>query len=158
MAVAMFYHVTRSSVEATLPAILARALAQGWRAAVLGTDAARLGWLDERLWTEGEESFLPHGLAGGPFDAEQPVLLTAERVFPNGPQVLVAIDGAEVAAADCDGRERVCILFNGNDPGEVAAARAQWAALTGAGIAAQYWSEETGRWAMKAGKAESAGA
>jgi len=29
-------------------------------------------------------------------------------------------------------------------------ARAQWRSLTGAGIAAEYWSEESGRWQKKA--------
>jgi DNA polymerase-3 subunit chi len=32
----------------------------------------------------------------------------------------------------------------------VQAARVQWKALTGAGCAAQYWSEESGNWEKKA--------
>ncbi|MEM1101745.1 MAG: DNA polymerase III subunit chi, partial [Pseudomonadota bacterium] len=32
----------------------------------------------------------------------------------------------------------------------VARARVQWKALTGAGVAAQYWAQEDGRWTMKA--------
>ena len=32
----------------------------------------------------------------------------------------------------------------------VEAARGQWKALTGAGLSAQYWSEESGRWQKKA--------
>jgi DNA polymerase-3 subunit chi len=46
--------------------------------------------------------------------------------------------------------ERVCILFDGNDGRAVEGARAQWRALTGAGCAAQYWSEASGRWEKKA--------
>jgi DNA polymerase IIIc chi subunit len=42
------------------------------------------------------------------------------------------------------------ILFDGHDPGAVQAAREQWKTLTGAGLAAKYWSEESGRWEMKA--------
>jgi DNA polymerase-3 subunit chi len=46
--------------------------------------------------------------------------------------------------------ERVCILFDGNDDAAVQVARGQWKALTGAGCAAQYWSEAGGRWEKKA--------
>ena len=60
------------------------------------------------------------------------------------------LDGAEVSEADCAALERVCILFDGNDPAAVDRARGQWKALTGAGIAAQYWSEQSGRWQKKA--------
>ena len=57
---------------------------------------------------------------------------------------------ADVAAAEVAALERVCILFDGNDEAAVGMARGQWKALTDAGIAAQYWSEASGRWEMKA--------
>ncbi len=145
-----FYHLTRSPLEAVLPMLLEKALAQGWRVAVRGTDPARMAWLDERLWLGPEEGFLPHGLAGGAHDAAQPVLLTVERDLPNAAACLMTLDGAEVAAEEVAGLSRVCILFDGADAGALARARAQWRALTGAGCKARYWSEESGRWQMKA--------
>ncbi|RMD93106.1 MAG: DNA polymerase III subunit chi [Alphaproteobacteria bacterium] len=145
-----FYHLTRSPLEAVLPMLLEKALAQGWRVAVRGTDPARMAWLDERLWLGPEEGFLPHGLAGGAHDAAQPVLLTVERDLPNAAACLMTVDGAEVAAEEVAGLSRVCILFDGADAGARARARAQWRALTGAGCKARYWSEESGRWQMKA--------
>lgn len=48
--------------------------------------------------------------------------------------------------------ERVCVLFDGNDDLALNRARGQWKALTDAGCAAQYWSEESGRWEKKAEK------
>ena len=38
MGAAYFYHLTRRPLEAALPQLLERALAQGWRVAVRGTD------------------------------------------------------------------------------------------------------------------------
>lgn len=146
---AMFYHMTQSPIEATLPLLLARSLDAGWRVVVRGTDAARLAWLDERLWLSPEDGFLPHGLAGGAQDALQPVLLTTGPGLPNGAACLVAVDGAEVAVAECAGLERLCILFDGEDAAAVGRARTQWRALQDSGFTLQYWSEETGRWALK---------
>lgn len=147
---ALFYHLTRSPLEATLPMLLARSLEAGWHVVVRGVDSGRLDWLDQRLWTGPEEGFLPHGLAGGPHDAAQPVLLTTGAEMPNGAQCLMTVDGARVAPEECAALERVCVIFDGNDHAAVEAARGQWKTLTGAGVAAQYWSEENGRWQKKA--------
>src|SRR5690606_6690218 len=112
----------------------------------------RLAWLDEKLWLEPEDGFLPHGIAGAGPDADQPVLLTLGEAGANGAACLMCIDGADATVEEAGRLERVCILFDGNDPAALDHARAQWRMLTGAGIAAQYWSEETGRWQKKAEK------
>jgi DNA polymerase-3 subunit chi len=150
MGQAMFYHLTRSPLEVALPMLLAKSLQSGWHVVVRGTDTQRLDWLDRTLWAGSDEGFLPHGVAGGPHDAAQPILLTTGREAPNGAACLMAVDGAEVSPEDCAALTRVCILFDGNDPAAVEHARGQWKALTGAGVPAQYWSEEGGRWQKKA--------
>ena len=150
MGAVYFYHLTRSTAEDTLLQLLPKALGAGWRVAVRGRDRATLERLDARLWLVPEDGFLPHGLAGGPQDVDQPVLLTDSADLPNAAACVMALDGAEVQPDEATRLERVCILFDGNDPDAVVAARAQWRGLTGAGIAAQYWSEESGRWQKKA--------
>ena len=150
MGAAYFYHLTRRPLEATLPMLLGKALQAGWRVAVRGVDPGRMDWLDQRLWQGPEEGFLPHGLAGGPHDADQPVLLTTASDMPNAAACLMTVDGAGVEPDEVQRLERVCILFDGNDPDAVQVARGQWKALTGAGCSAQYWSEESGRWEKKA--------
>lgn len=152
MGAAFFYHLTRRPLQETLPVLLEKARGAGWRIAVRGRDADRLAWLDERLWMGGEESFLPHGVAGGPHDALQPILLTAGSEAANNPACVMAVDGAEVTPDEVQALERVCILFDGTDPEAVQHARVQWKSLTDAGCSAQYWSEESGRWEKKAEK------
>ena len=150
MGAAYFYHLTQRPLEATLPLLLEKSLAAGWRVAVRGTDPGRMDWLDQRLWMGAEDGFLPHGQAGGKHDALQPVLLTVQEALPNDPACLMAVDGAQVAPEEVNRLERVCILFDGHDGMALDAARGQWRALTGAGCKAQYWSEESGRWEKKA--------
>lgn len=150
MGEAFFYHMTRSPLEETLPVLLAKALEAGWRVAVRGPDAGRLDALDRRLWLGPEEGFLPHGRAGGPHDADQPVLLTTGAEAANAPDCLVSVDGAEIGADEVAAARRAMVLFDGNDPDAVERARGQWRALTGAGAKAKYWSQESGRWEMKA--------
>ena len=147
----MFYHLTRSPAEQLLPTLIGKSRQAGWRVELRGTDAARMARLDEALWQG--DGFLPHGLAGGPHDALQPVLLTVsgagETAKGAGADCLIALDGAAVDPAECAPAQRVCIVFDGNDPTALDAARGQWRSLTGAGVAAEYWSEEGGRWERK---------
>ncbi|PAU96635.1 DNA polymerase III subunit chi [Paracoccus salipaludis] len=144
---ALFYHLTRSTPEALVPSLIARSRAAGWRVELRGMDAARMARLDDLLWQG--DGFLPHGLAGGPHDAMQPVLLTVAGQTAAGADCLIAIDGAEVGPAECTAAQRVCIVFDGNDEGALNVARGQWKTLTGAGVPAEYWSEAGGRWERK---------
>lgn len=152
MGAAYFYHLTRGPVEVTLPMLLGKAMGAGWRVAVRGRDPARMDWLDEKLWLGPEEGFLPHGRAGTPHEAHQPVLLTTGTDLTNGATCLMSVDGADVTADEVTSLDRVCVLFDGNDTAALDVARSQWKALTDAGCSAQYWSEESGRWEKKAEK------
>ncbi|MBK0326864.1 DNA polymerase III subunit chi [Rhodobacteraceae bacterium F11138] len=149
MGAVYFYHLTRHPLEHSLPILLGKARQAGWKVAVRGNDPQRLAWLDEQLWLVPEDGFLPHGMAGGPHDADQPILLTTAADAANAPECLMAVDGAEVRAEEVGALERVCILFDGNDSQAVQRARTLWKTLIDAGCSAQYWSEESGRWEKK---------
>lgn len=151
MGVVMFYHLTRSAPEETLGMLLPRALAQGWRVMVRGRDRAALERLDQALWLDEADPFLPHGMEGGKHDALQPVLI-GQGAIANGAQGLFLLDGAETTPEEARPLERVWLLFDGADGAQLQAARAKWKALTEAGLAAQYWSEDSGRWEKKAEK------
>ncbi len=150
MGAAFFYHLTDSPLETTLPMLIGKARGAGWRVLVRGTDATLLKRLDDVLWQGPEDGFLPHGLAGGPHDADQPVLLG--DVSSDGFACVMSVAGAEVAAAEVTALERTCILFDGHDGAALDHARGQWKALTDAGCSAQYWAQEDGRWTKKAEK------
>ena len=150
MGAAFFYHLTRQPLDVTLPILLNKARGAGWRVAVRGIDAERMAWLDQKLWQGADDGFLPHGLATEPHAEMQPILLSTEASYPHDPACLMVIDGAAPRPEEVDAMERVCVLFDGHNDAAVEAARAQWAALTKSGCAAQYWSEESGRWEKKA--------
>jgi len=146
MGAAYFYHLTESPLERTLPMLLGKCREAGWRVAVRGRDAGLLERLDASLWKDG---FLPHGMAGGAHDADQPVLL-GTNVPAAEFQCVMSVAGADVSAAEVEAADRVCILFDGYDESALNHARGQWKALTSAGCKAQYWAQEDGRWLKKA--------
>lgn len=151
MGTAMFYHLTRSTPLQTLSMILPRATGQGWHVMLRGTDVAALDRLDAQLWQGPDDGFLPHGLAGGDHDADQPILL-GRGAIANAAKGLVLIDGAETSPDEAMRLERVWAIFDGADDAAVAMARGLWTRLTTAGMPAQYWSEAGGKWEKKAEK------
>ena len=148
MGAAYFYHLTRQPLEVALPALLEKASGAGWRIEVRGTSLERMQWLDDKLWLGADDGFLAHGVAGGSEDAQQPILLTTNA--EPGFECIMSIDGATLDPQEVSDSQRVCILFNGLDENAMQQARSQWKTLTEAGCAAQYWSEESGRWQKKA--------
>lgn len=143
---ALFYHLTRSTQEDLIRTLLTRALAQGWRVMVRGTDEVALDRLDTRLWTVPEDSFVPHGRVG-----DHPVLI-GMGAATNGAQGVILVDGAVAEAEEALALQRLWVVFDGGDEAAVAGARSLWKALTADGVDAEYWSEDTGKWVKTAEK------
>lgn len=150
MGKALFYHLTHDPLEVTVANLCTRALQTGWRVAIRGRDASQLDRLDQALWLGDKASFLPHGLAGGPHDADQPILLTTAPDSPNSPKAVMAVDQAAIDPLEVAGLERLWVLFDGADESAMALARTQWKAMISAGVVAEYWSQDSGKWQMKA--------
>jgi DNA polymerase III subunit chi len=146
----LFYHLQRQPLEKVLPPLLEKSLARGWRVVVQASSDERVEALDAHLWTYRDDSFLPHGTDREPDPASQPVLLTTRDHNPNRAEVRFLIDGADVPI-DADGYERIVLLFDGEDPDALAAARAHWTQAKAQGLATTYWqADEEGRWQRKA--------
>ena len=146
-----FYHLQRQPLGEVLPILAGKALERGWRIVVQTVDDLRLKSLDDQLWTFRDESFLPHGLAGDPRAARQPVVLTSLPGNPNEAVVRIYVEGAEIDLAPQETTyERVMLLFDGRNKAELDAARGQWSRLKGAGFTLAYWQQdESGRWERK---------
>lgn len=152
MAEVLFYHLTRTPLDVTLPELLEKCRDRDWKVVVRGRTAERLQWLDSKLWAGADTGFLPHGMAGGAHDADQPVLLTTEPGAANAADILMAVDMATIEPGEVTDFTRVCIIFDGGDADALAHARGQWKAMTDAGLPSKYWSQESGKWEVKASK------
>jgi DNA polymerase-3 subunit chi len=145
----LFYHLETHPLERVIPVLLEKTLERGWRAVVEVGSPERAEVLDRALWASRDDSFLPHGLAGGEYDADQPVLLTTGTENGNSAEVRFFADRAVPQSAE--GYQRVVYLFSGRDPDAVVEARQAWKALrTVAGNALTYWQQdENGRWVKR---------
>ncbi len=149
MAEVSFYHLTRSTLEQTLPRLLEKALQGGARCVVLAGSPERVEALNAHLWTYDPGSFLPHGAARDGNADRQPVWLTDQDENPNAASMLFLTDGAQSARmADY---ARCFELFDGRDETAVEAARQRWKQYREAGHAVSYWQQgDRGGWEKKA--------
>jgi DNA polymerase-3 subunit chi len=140
-----FYQLGESPPEAVIAAIAVKIVVAEERLLIVGSDEVQLARLDRLLWTEGEGSFLPHGLAGGPDDARQPVLLSTSEDAPNLARNLLIADGEwRESALTFD---RAFFLFGGDT---LEAARLAWKLLSGRdGVERRYWAQDGGKWVQK---------
>jgi DNA polymerase III subunit chi len=146
----LFYHLKGQTPEQVLPALLQKSLDRGWRVVVQASSEERVEALDAHLWTWRDDSFLPHGTWREGDAAQQPILLTIYDHNPNDAVVRFLVEGAAVPA-DASAYQRVVLLFDGEDPDAVDAARARWTEAKSAGFEVTYWqADERGGWHRQA--------
>ena len=142
----LFYHLQNMSLESVLPPLLEKSLERGWRVVVQSTSPERADALDAHLWTYRDDSFLPHATWRANDLADQPIVLSVEEGNPNGAKVRFLIDNAALPT-DCEAYERMVLVFNGEDPDSLAAARSAWTDCKSRGFTVTYWqADERGRW------------
>ncbi|KPH82267.1 MULTISPECIES: DNA polymerase III subunit chi [Bosea] len=150
MAEILFFHLQSRPLEQVLPTILDRALSRGQKVVVEVSSQERLSAVDDHLWSYSDESFLPHVTAMEADAATSPVVLTTHDHNPNGAQVRICAEGVRIPDAMAD-YERVVLIFDGDDPDALTAAREDWKKARASGLAASYWQQDdTGRWEKKA--------
>jgi len=146
----LFYHLKGQTPEQVLPALLQKSLDRGWRVVVQASSEERIEALDAHLWTWRDDSFLPHGTWREAETAQQPILLTVNDHNPNGAVVRFLVEGA-LMPEDVSAYQRVVLLFDGEDPEAVDAARARWSEAKSAGFEVTYWqADEKGGWRCQA--------
>ncbi|UNU42005.1 DNA polymerase III subunit chi [Sphingopyxis sp. YF1] len=140
-----FYRLTRDPVERVLPAIATRILGNGDRLLVVAGPAMQRQAIDEALWSLVPASFLPHGAAGSPDEAIEPILLsgTLDAAPPNGARLVALADGEWREGAL--GFDRAFLFF---DNSRIDEARATWRALAArTEVDNRFWKQdENGRW------------
>ena len=141
-----FYQLGTASPEGIIASIAGKLLDEKQRLLIVAADEGLLARLDRQLWDQGAASFIPHGLAGGPEDAAQPILLSTGTDAPNLARNILIADGEWREAAL--GYERAFHLF---DAVTLESARLAWKLLAGRdGVERHYWANEDGRWTKKA--------
>lgn len=106
----------------------------------------QLKTVDDFLWTFSTNKIVPHGTMASGFAEEQPVFLTLKEENPNKADMLVTLGGVEPGFISKF--NRILDIFDGNDEGEVASARARWKKYSGdASVKLTYWKQdEKGAW------------
>ncbi|MEG3086348.1 DNA polymerase III subunit chi [Sphingomonas sp. PB4P5] len=142
-----FYHLTTTPLDRALPQIAEKVLSSGARLLIVAESAAQRQALDRLLWSYAPESFLPHAEAGGPNDAVQPILLSAEPVPINGAKHIALVDG--IWREQALNFERAFHFFDGD---RITEARTAWKALADRdGVERRYWKQnDNGRWEQAA--------
>ena len=141
-----FYQLGTTPPEQVIASIADKLLQQDGRLIVVAEEEALLTRLDRMLWDQGATTFLPHGMAGGPDDARQRVLLTTSPDAPNLARNMLIADGQWREAALA--YDRAFYLF---DDATLEEARLAWKLLSGReGVERRYWAQEDGKWVKKA--------
>jgi len=146
----LFYCLERNSIEDIIPGLLERTTERGWRAIVRVDSTERMNALDAHLWSFSEQSFLAHGTPQTAHPQRQPIYLTTGDENPNAARVLFLAGGEVPADWNLSGFadfSRVVVLFDGQNPEALNAARISCGNAIKTGNAAVFWRQNaSGKW------------
>lgn len=144
-----FYHLTKKTLEQTLPDLLGKALENGKRIVLKLPDESQVKPMSDHLWVCRRNGFYPHGIKGDGNEDMHPIWVTAaDNDNPNNADMLVLAEGATDSKADDYGL--VCEMFNGREQSQLDAARARWKEYKGAGHTLTYYQQtDQGGWDKK---------
>ena len=144
-----FYHLTRASLEQTLPQLLQKTMDAGKRALVLVGSNARAQAISDALWEHDPVSWLPHGSTDDNNDEQsQPIWIGEKDKNPNGASFLFLADGA--SSLSVGDYERCFEIFDGHDANAVDGARQKWKSYKESGFELAYWQQtDSGGWEKK---------
>ena len=149
MSEVLFYHLTESTLEQTLPGLVEKCLERNWRVVIQGGNLERLEALDAVLWTQSEQGFLPHSMVRDGTENLQPVWLTTGDDNPSNATIRFMVDGA--TPSGLSDYQRGIYMFDGHNAAAVDHARQRWKVEKSAGHAVTYWQQKTGGgWEKKA--------
>lgn len=148
MASVGFYHLTKTSLEQALPALLTRTMQVKEHGLVLCKDDQQVQNLTEALWRVTHPVWLPHGChtsKNQDVSPEwQPIWLTIFEENLNKAAFLFLVGGQ--SSIDLNSFKRVFDLFDGNDEQAVHQARDRWRVLKQEGHELTYWKQTEKGW------------
>lgn len=147
--VVRFYQLGATPMEAAMARIIAKAWERGMRVCVVAADPHHAKHLDDFLWSHPSAGlFLPHGVAGAPQDALQPVLIATAPVEGNG--ATVAVMACERLLETPQRFDMVVEFVDGSQPDALRASRERFRRYRELGCAMEYWEQGDGGWSRKA--------
>jgi DNA polymerase-3 subunit chi len=105
--------------------------AQGRRLLILAADDLQAQEADRMLWAFDPASFLPHALAGGPDQAEEPVLIATSPANLNRAQVLLCLAPLGIETKEVRDYELLVDFVPIEEGPELTAARQRYKAWQG---------------------------
>ncbi len=142
-----FYHLQKKSAESVVFDLAERALLKFPRIQIRVRDEADATRLNDFLWSNKADSFLPHGTASDGYSDKQPVFITALN-NPNAAEVLFLMPGADTSGIAPF--KLVCDILDGRDEEQIAAARSRYRDWKSQSHDLSYWQQnDAGKWEQK---------
>lgn len=145
-----FYHLQRQTLDDVLPKLIEKAYEQKKNIKILIGNDERVEFLNNLLWTCGDEKFIPHGTKKDGFSEMQPIYLSSDVENPNNALFLFVVDDADINIHKIDSFERIFYIFDGNSEYSLNKARNIWKNIKNTSNELYYWQQDNNnKWHQK---------
>lgn len=142
-----FYQLSSTSLEKALVDIVNKAWKKGTKLCLMAHDPNHAQWLDDLLWRQPNDVFLPHGLWNGLDPERQPILISPEPDQRNGATLILL--ATPKLLRNPEKFDLVIDFVNGKSPNDLAASRQRYRHYRDLGCTMEYWAQSLQGWQKK---------
>ena len=145
---AFFYNMSHRDVVADIAWLAENIFKKNNRIVIFCTDQETTEVVDDFLWANKDDSFIPHSKKKDGKDTFDPILVTADLDGSYDHNVLLALNGGLIKEKDWQRFAKIYYFFDDQDIKEKENARSMWKSFSSLNIDCKYWINEKNKWVL----------
>ena len=143
---AFFYNASHRDIVADIAWLAENVFKKNNRIIIFCNDQETTEVVDDFLWSNRGDSFIPHTTKKYRKDALDPILVTTDLDGDYEHNVLIALNGVLIKEKDWQRFAKIYYFFDDQDIKEKENARLMWKRFSSLDIDRKYWVNEKNKW------------
>ena len=145
---AFFYNSSHRDVVADIAWLAENIFKKKNKIVIFCTDQETVDVIDDFLWSNRDDSFIPHATKKHGKDSLDPILVTDDLQRCYQHDVLLALNGVLIKEKDWERFAKIYYFFDDQDTKEKENARSMWKSFASLNIDCKYWINEKNKWIL----------
>tara|TARA_B100001057_G_scaffold487335_1_gene569900 strand:+ start:598 stop:1071 length:474 start_codon:yes stop_codon:yes gene_type:complete len=143
-----FYNSSQRDIVADIAWLTENLFMKNNSIVIFCTDQETVEVVDDFLWANREDSFIPHSAKKNGEKSIYPILITTSIDEGYEHDVLLALNGVLIEEKNWQRFSKIYYFFDNEDNNEKETARSMWKSFSSLNVECKYWINEGNKWVL----------
>ena len=143
-----FYNSSQRDIVADISWLTEKLFMKNNSIVIFCTDQETVEVVDDFLWANREDSFIPHSTKKSGEKSIYPILITTSIDEGYEHNVLLALNGVLIEEKNWQSFSKIYYFFDNEDNNEKENARSMWKSFSSLNVECKYWINEGNKWVI----------